>query len=158
MRVVQVPVDDVVGVVAVSDRVVPARRTVDVILVVGAGAVRRRACRGIRSADDERVLVDVARVRVVQVPVVEEILMAVVLDGLVAATGPVLVVVAFVRLVIGHGVLGVFLWSVVVFVLVHVTFGGVLDRVLDEIADVRVSKRIEDVLSSAPPGDDALGA
>ena len=93
---VQVPVDDVVGVVAVSDRVVPARRTVDVILVVAAGAVCGGACRGIRSADDERVLVDVARVRVVQVPVVEEILMAVVLDGLVAATGPVLVVVAFV--------------------------------------------------------------
>ena len=105
--VVQVPVDDVVGVVAVRDRVVPARGSVNVIRVVRARAVGRRASRGVRSADRERVLVDVARVRVMQVPIVEEVLMPVVLDRLVAATGPVLVVVTLVRLVIRHGLLAV---------------------------------------------------
>jgi hypothetical protein len=105
MGVMEVAVDDVVGVVAVSDRVVPARGAVDVVLGVAAGAVRRSAVRGVRAADGERVLVDVARVGVVQVSVVEEVLVPVVLDRLVAAVRPVLMVVAFVRLVIRHGFL-----------------------------------------------------
>lgn len=48
--------------------------------------------------------------------------------------------------------------SVVVLVLVDVALGGMLDGALDEIADVGVSKRIEDVLPGATARDDALGA
>jgi hypothetical protein len=104
--VVQVAVDDVVGVIAVGDRVVPAGGTVDMILrVAGAGAVARRAGCGVGSADREDMLVDMVAVRVMQVAVVEEVLMAVVLDRLVAAARSVLVLVVLVRLVRRHGVL-----------------------------------------------------
>ena len=100
--VVQVAIDDVVGVVAMRDRVVTARRTVDVIRRVAARAVRRRAGVGVCATDRQRVLVDMACVRVVKMPVVQEVLVPVVLDLFVAAARPVLMVVAFVGLVIGH--------------------------------------------------------
>jgi hypothetical protein len=103
--VVEVAVDDVIGVIPVSDRVVTAGGAVDMVLRVAARAVRRGAGRRVRRADLERVLVDVSRVGVVEVPVVEEILVPVVLDRLVAAVRSVLVVVAFVGLVIRHGFL-----------------------------------------------------
>jgi hypothetical protein len=102
--VVQVAVDDVVGVVAVRDGVVAAGSAVDVVLGVAARAMRRGAVGGVGRADGERVLVDMPRVRVMEVPVVEEVLVPVVLDRLVAAARPVLVIVAFVGLVVRHGV------------------------------------------------------
>ncbi len=161
--VMEVTVDDVVGVVSVRDGVVTAARPVDVVLVVArACAVLRSAAGRVLGVDPERMLVDVAPVRVVEMAVVEEVLMAVVLDLLVPAIGAVLMVVAFVGLVVRHGLpprtAGASARSVVVFVLVDVAFGSVLDGALDEIADVGVGKRIEDVLPGATTRDDALGA
>lgn len=157
--VVEVTFDDVVGVVAVRDRVMTACRAVDVVFLVARARVLGRAVRRIRRSDRDGVVVHVVAVHVVQVAVVEEILVAVVLDLLVAAVWSVLVVVAFVRLVVvRHGVLLPEL--IVVFVLVNVAqpLGCMLDRALDQVADVRVGERVEDVFSGAPPRDDALGA
>jgi hypothetical protein len=166
VRVMEVAVDDVVGVVTVRDGVVTARRAVDVVLLVArAGAVLRSAAGGVLSVDRERVLVDVVAVCMMEMTVVQEVLVPVVLDLLVAAVSAVLMVVSFVRLVIRHGrspARRPSRWSlaslVVVLVLVDVAFGGMLDGALDQIADVGVSKRIEDVLPGATSGDDALGA
>jgi hypothetical protein len=105
VRVMQVTVDDVVRVVAVSDGVVAAGRTVNVVLRVARAGVRRRAVGRVLTAHREGMFVDVIAVDVVEVAVVEEILVTIVLDLLVAAVGAVLVVVTFVRLVIRHRVL-----------------------------------------------------
>ncbi len=83
--VVQVAEHQVVGVVAVGDRVVAAARAVDVVGLVGAARVVGRTGRGVRRADRERVVVDVVAVCAVEVAVVEVVDVAVVLDGLVAA-------------------------------------------------------------------------
>jgi hypothetical protein len=98
--VVKVPVDDVIGVVAVGDRFVPAVLAVRMGSFVASARVRGRAIRRVRAADAESVLVDVIAVHVVQVPVVEEVLVAVVLDGLVTAIRSVNVLVLVVRLVL----------------------------------------------------------
>jgi hypothetical protein len=71
--------------------------------VARAGAVLGRAFCRVLSADCERVLVDVVAVRVMEMTVVQEVLVPLVLDLLVAAIGAVLMVMAFVRLVVRHG-------------------------------------------------------
>ncbi len=92
--VVEVVVDQVVDVVAVRHRFVPASGPVLVAGVV-LGLVVSGAFGGIGVADHDRVLVDPAVVGVVQVSVVEIVHMPVVTDGGVAATWSVLVVVGF---------------------------------------------------------------
>jgi hypothetical protein len=104
VRVMQMTVDDVVGVVAVGDRVVAAAGAVLVGAIVLAAVVRRRARGRVRAAYGERVLVDVVAVDVMEMAVVKEVLMAIVLDRLVAAVRAVGVGVLVVRLVFGaHG-------------------------------------------------------
>lgn len=105
VRVVQVPADEVIDVIAVRHRVVAAALAVGVRLVVGAAGVRGRASGGVRAADLEGVLVDVVAVRVVQVPLVQIIGMARVRDGRVAAALAVNVIVLAVGLVVAHGLL-----------------------------------------------------
>ena len=99
---VEMVTDDVVGVIAVRDRVVPARRAVGVPRLVRAARVGRRAGGRIGLSGRKDVLVDVAFVKVMEVTVVDVVLVALVLDGLVAARGAVLVVVLRMNLVIGH--------------------------------------------------------
>ncbi len=104
VRVMKVPLDHVIGVIAVGDRIVPARGAVNMSLVVPAACGVLWSARGrVLPADRERVLVDMIAVSVMEVPVVEEVLVPVVLDPLVAAAGAVLMVVAFVGLVVRHG-------------------------------------------------------
>jgi hypothetical protein len=105
VRVVQVTTDDVVGVIAVPDRLVPASGAVRVVLRVRPAVVRRRAGVGVLPADVERVLVDVVSVDVVHAPVVEVVLVASVLDRLVTAARAVLVRVILVNFVLAHVVL-----------------------------------------------------
>ena len=90
--VVQATVDQVVHVVAVGHFVVAAALAVD----VGAAVVRSVAAVGVELVDRQPVLVDVIAVRVVEVPVVEEVDMAVVDDLRVAAAGSVDVLVGVV--------------------------------------------------------------
>lgn len=104
VRVVQVAVDEVVDVIAVRDRFVPAAGPVDVRAVVARALVLRGALDRVGLADGQAVLVDVLAVRMMQMPVVQEVDVTVVLDGGVATVGPVGVIVSFVDLTIGHGV------------------------------------------------------
>ena len=71
--VVQVTVDEVVGVVAVGDRLVPAAGTVHVAGVVAGARVAGVAVIRVGRVDREHVVVNVVAVWVVQVPVVEEV-------------------------------------------------------------------------------------
>jgi hypothetical protein len=99
--VVEVTVDDVVGVVAVRDHLVTTVGAVCVILAVVGAGVGRSAVGGVLGVDGENVLVNVVAVDVMEVAVVEKVFVAIVLDRLVSAVGPVRVVVVFVCLVLG---------------------------------------------------------
>jgi hypothetical protein len=97
VRVMEVVVDEIVDVIAVRDLLVAAVRAVGVgAVVLAAGVI---GCAGVRMlrVDLQDVLVDVVAVRVVEVAAVEVVDVVVMLDGLVAAAGPVLVGVAAVN-------------------------------------------------------------
>lgn len=96
--VVQVPVDEIVDVVAVRDRWMPATRTVHVSGVVPGAPMLGRACIGIRPRHADRVLVHVIAVGMVQMPVVDVVDVTVVPHGDVAAVRSVHVLVVRVRL------------------------------------------------------------
>jgi hypothetical protein len=102
VRVVQVAVDQVVGVVAVRHRFVAAAGTVAVALVVTAAGVLRGAIGRVGRADLDRMALDAAFAHVVQVAVVQVIDVVAVLDGGVAAGWAMLVVVILVNLVLAH--------------------------------------------------------
>jgi hypothetical protein len=98
VRVVQVAVDEVVRVIAVRHRFVAAAWSVLMILGMPAATVGRRASGGIGGVHLQAVLLNTLGRRVVQVAVVKVIDVPVMLDALVAAVGPVLVSVACVVL------------------------------------------------------------
>ena len=100
--VVQVSVHQVVYVVAMGDGFVTAPRPVDMVRIVPAAAVIRRACIWIGLRDGDRVLVHMAVVGMVQVSVMEVVDVPVMQDGLVAAVGTVDMVVCFMNLAIRH--------------------------------------------------------
>jgi hypothetical protein len=102
VRMMQVSSDEVVDVVSVRHGFVAAAGAMLVGGIVGATSMGRRARRWVRCTNSERVLVDSVALRVVQVAVVEVVGVAVMLHGLVAAAGAVLVRVIRVSLVIGH--------------------------------------------------------
>ena len=100
--VVQVSVHQVVYVVAMGDGFVTAARPMDMVRIVPAAAVIRRACIRVGLRDGDRMLVDMAVVWVVQVSVMEVVDVPVMQDGLVAAVGPVDMVVCFMDLAVRH--------------------------------------------------------
>ena len=102
VRMVQVPRYEVVDMIPVLHGFVAATGPMLVSLVVRAARVGRRAGGRVRPADGERMLVDVIVVRVVQMTIVQVVGVTVVLHGLVAAAGAVLVRVVRVRRVVGH--------------------------------------------------------
>jgi hypothetical protein len=69
VRVVQMPRNEVVVVVAVRNRLVPAMRSVHVVLGVPRATVRRRARGGVHAADLEHALVDVTLVTAMHVAI-----------------------------------------------------------------------------------------
>lgn len=87
VRVVEVAADQIIGVIAVRNCLVPALRAVVVARVVSGTAVRRRALRGVGSTDADAVLVDVIAMNVMQVPVMKIVAVVAVLDGLMPAAG-----------------------------------------------------------------------
>jgi len=93
VRVVQVPGDEVVDVIAVRDGLVTAPGAVDVALGVTGAVVRRRACGRVGGADFEDALVHVAIVAVVEVAIVEVVDVVAVADCEVTAVGAVDVIV-----------------------------------------------------------------
>ena len=105
VRVMQVAIHQVVGVVAVGHGLVAAIRAVDMARLVSAAIVRRGALGGIGGVDRERVLVDVPDVRMMQMPVMQVIGVPIVLDGRMTAAGAVNVIVANVFLTRGRRIL-----------------------------------------------------
>lgn len=103
VRVMQVPVDEVVDVIAVRNRGMPAAGRVNVVTRVAGTLVVGRAVAGVRTTDRDLALVDVVAVHVVQVTVVQVVNVACVLDGWMSAVRAVdVVVVVVVRVVIAH--------------------------------------------------------
>lgn len=98
--VVKRPIDEIVHMVAVRNLLMAAVGAVDVIR--GVRSAHWRAAVRIRAAHGDDVLVNVVAVRVVKVPVVQVVDVSVVLNCGVAATGSVLMLVCWVRLVIFH--------------------------------------------------------
>jgi hypothetical protein len=102
VRVVQVPADQIIEVIAVRDAGVTAPRAVDMGLVVRSALMRGRAGRGVGPAHRDHVLVDVIVVDVVQVAVVQVVDVPLVPDGGVPAPRAVDVRMGLVRLVLIH--------------------------------------------------------
>ena len=100
MLMMQVSLDEVVGVVAVRDRLVAAVGTVLVACVVATARVIWRAGARIGLRHRDRVIVDVPLVRMMHVPVVQVVRMPLVRDRRVPATRTVLVIMSLVRVVI----------------------------------------------------------
>ena len=93
-------VDDIVGMVAVRNRVMSTLSAVGMARVMSGARMGRRAASRICLARAENVLVDVSLVDMMQVPVVKIVLVAFVFEGLVPAVGPVLMIVPVVYRVI----------------------------------------------------------
>lgn len=102
MRVVQVTVDEIVDVIAVRHRRMPASGAMHVVLAVCLAIMPRGAVGRIPIADVQRMLIHMVAVRMVQVPVVQIIDVTGVLDGSMSTSGAVLVGVTFVYLALAH--------------------------------------------------------
>jgi hypothetical protein len=100
--IVQVAVNEVVGVISVRDRFVAAHRVVFVAGVVCVAAVPAIAVLRIRARNRENVFVDVCLVDVMQVPVVEIVDVGLVENRDVSASGRMRVPVLIVRFVVCH--------------------------------------------------------
>ena len=100
VRVMQVPACEVVEVVAMRDLLMPAAGAVHMAGVVSTAVVLRGARRGVRRVNREHVLIDLARVRVMQVSVVKIVRVTLVNDRGVSALRAVLMLVALVDLML----------------------------------------------------------
>jgi hypothetical protein len=96
VRVVEVAVDEVIGVVTVRQSLMAAAGAVGVVLGVAGTAVLGRAVGRVGPTNFQGVLLDLPPGGVVQVAVMDVIHVAVVLDGGVAAAGAVLMIVVVV--------------------------------------------------------------
>jgi hypothetical protein len=92
---VEVPRDNVVGVISMGDHFMATTCPMLVRRIVRSTAMRRGARVGICARDVEHVLVDVALVRVMHMPVVQVVDVARVLDLRVRAAGTVRMLVLF---------------------------------------------------------------
>ena len=101
--VVQVTIHQIVDMVAVGDGFVTTVWPMDMLRVVTATTVGRRACGRVGTRDGDRMLIDVIIVGMVQVPVMKVVDMTIVDNGLMAAVRTVNVRVCFVDLAISHG-------------------------------------------------------
>ena len=100
MRMVQVPIDEIIDMGAVRDRFMAATRAVDVSSFVTRG--RRGAAVGLSGADFDDVFIDVIAVRMMQMPVVQVIDMPIVFHCRVTAAGAVVMIVMRMNFVIAH--------------------------------------------------------
>ena len=103
MRMVQMTIDDVVRVIAMRERRVPAIGAMHMRCIVTRALMIRRAVDRVLRADIERVLLDRAVLAgVVKVAVMRVVDMVAVLHRRVAAAWPVLMRVALVMIVLSH--------------------------------------------------------
>ena len=95
-------IDEVVDVVTVRHRVVPAIRAVNVAVRVAVAPMTRRTRSRVGGVNRDRAFVDVVSVHRVQVAIMEIVDVAIVLDGAVAAVRPMNMRVVGVNLVLAH--------------------------------------------------------
>lgn len=100
MWMMQVAVDDVIGMTAVRDRVMAAIRLMGVLTRVSSAGMSRRAIGRIRAAFRDYVLVHVSIVRAVKMTLVQIIDVTLVLDRLMPAARTMLMRMLIVRAVI----------------------------------------------------------
>ena len=93
--VMQMAVNDVVGMIAVRNRLMTACRTMLVITPMGTAIVRRRAIRGIVGVHLKNVFVNVISMRMVKMTVVQIIRMIAVLNHRMPAIRPMYVFMIF---------------------------------------------------------------
>jgi hypothetical protein len=154
--VVQVAINEVVGVIAVRHRFMTAAGTVLVSLGMLATVVLGRTGGRILAADRQLVFLDTTLAHVVQVPVVQVIYMTLMFDARVATTGTMLMRVVGMGLCAAHGSFsfGVSVirfddgcgWSAF-------QLGGVRQRVVNQIGNMPICQCIIQV-SSFPPAAD----
>jgi hypothetical protein len=96
VRVVEMALDQVVGVIAMRHRRMAAVDAVDVTGGMAGAAMVRRALGRVGRVDRDRVLIDVIAVDVMQVPIVQIVDVAGVLDRGMAAVGTVNMVMGLV--------------------------------------------------------------
>ena len=101
VRMVQVPVDDVVHMITMGYGFVAAFATVGMLCIVPLTGVAIRAVRGVRGRHLKLVLVDVAFMRVMHVTVVQKVSVAVMLNSGMPTFGAMLVVVICMDCVVG---------------------------------------------------------
>jgi hypothetical protein len=106
VRAVEMAVDDVVDVIAVRHRFVPATLPMLMIIRVASARMALRTPRRIRVRHPELVLVDVITVHVVHVPIMQVIRVTLVVDLRVPASRAVRVRVAAVRRACTHASIG----------------------------------------------------
>jgi hypothetical protein len=99
MRVVEVTIHQVVRVITMGNPLVPTARPVPMLVVVVVTAMLGRALTGVRRIHLDPVFIHVIPVWMMQVPIVQEIRMAVVTDRGVPTVWSVLVIVTLVDLV-----------------------------------------------------------
>ncbi len=87
VRVVEVSADEIIGVIAVWNRLMSAARAVGVAWFVSPTTVRRCALRRVGRIDSDAALVDVIAVNAMQMAVVQIVAMVAVLNALMSAAG-----------------------------------------------------------------------
>ena len=100
--VVEVVLDEIVGVVSVRHFGVPAVGTVAVVVGVAATVVAGRARLRVRRVDSDPVFIGVPLMGMVEVPVMEVVNVSLMHDGRVPAARAMTVVVLLVRLMLTH--------------------------------------------------------
>jgi hypothetical protein len=90
VRMMQVAIDEIVDVIAVRHRLVPATGSMHVTGLVPGAAMLGRTTIGIAVGNLDHMLVDMVAVRMMQMPVVQIVDVTVVADGYVAAVGTML--------------------------------------------------------------------
>ncbi len=85
MPMMEMAADEIIGVIAVRNGLMPAARAMGVALFVSPTAVRRCALRWIGRIDSDAALVDVIAVDAMHVTVVQIVAVVAVLNGLVSA-------------------------------------------------------------------------
>jgi hypothetical protein len=103
VRMMQTIVDQIVDVVAVWHSLVPATRSVLVPRFMALLGIRGRAAIGVLFIDGDLMLVHVVAVGIVQMPVVQIVRVTVMANRDVPAGGAVLVIMAWMDGVFGHG-------------------------------------------------------
>ena len=103
VRMVQVPLDQIVNVIAVRDGFVTAPRPVLVVLGVASAVVLWRALIGVRPRDRNGMLIVMVFMGMMEMPIMQVVGMAVMQDGGVPAVGAVDVLVIRVNVMLGHG-------------------------------------------------------